>query len=190
MGGQSHLDMYAINKLKPCQATITILAAHRPTDRPLYAGLETALENLNSSLPHSHHLAVQRTQTVFRPPFFAFLHWRRNVSPNFKNNIFVESGECFFLAMAPLATSRLGPPLRATCRLSVLSLLSICLSAYLPVKFNLLRLAVCLSVCPFNCPVCISVSVPYLYLCPSVVVYLSTNLAPTSTTNERTNEPL
>ena len=41
----------------------------------------------------------------------------------------------FFWPWSPLATSRLGPPLRATCRLSVLSLLSICLSAYLPVKF-------------------------------------------------------
>ena len=63
---------------------------------------------------------------------------------------------------------------------------SVCLHTCLS-SFNLLRLVVCLSVCPFNCPVRISVSVPCLYLCPSVVVYLSTNLAPTSTTNERTN---
>ena len=182
--------MYAIHKLKPCQATITILAAHRPTDRPLYAGLETALETLSSSLPHSHHLAVQRTQTVFRPPpFFAFLHWRRNISPNFKSTIFVES--VFFFGHGPpwprLVWVLLSEPPVAC--LSYHFCPSVCLHTCLS-SFNLLRLVVCLSVCPFNCPVRISVSVPCLYLCPSVVVYLSTNLAPTSTTNERTDEPL
>ena len=68
------------------------------------------------------------------PPFFRIFALAAQHISQFQKHHFC--GECFFfLAMAPLATSRLGPPLRATCRLSVLSLLSICLSAYLPVKF-------------------------------------------------------
>ena len=100
------------------------------------------------------------------------------------SNIFVDF---FFFSRGVSSVFRLRP-LRATCLPVVChSYLSVCPHTIPACQLICLNwLSVCLSV-RFICPVCISVSVPCLYLvCPSVVVYLQTPHLRLRRTDERT----